>query len=124
MSSLSVSPSELEILRVAERAPATLAELASALRLSPGEIRLDVSDLKEKGLAELEGDAFLRVTPKGRDTYRLILKHPEVVEVPDARLDAEIDLDIAIEQALRKLNLAAPGNASEIVSPHGRSQAG
>ena len=113
MNSLTVSPTGVEILRAAQRSPASLAELASGLRLSPEELRLDIADLKDKGLAEMDDAAVVHITPKGLNAYKIILKRPDVIMTRDLRgtadgyfdvemAGANVDLDAAIDQVLTR----------------------
>jgi len=118
LGSLSLSPSSASLLeKVAEGRSASLAELSSDLRLSPVEIRSDILELEEKGLAALaasdDDSVVVHVTPKGKEAYHLITKHPQILETPVAAMD-EPDLDAAIELALERNRAGHSEYAAEI----------
>jgi len=115
MSLLSISPSGAQILeKVTKSSSATLAELASKLRLSPTEIRSDISELQQKGWAELDDDSVVvHVTPEGKNAYHLITKHPEIFEETLQMVDEE-DLDAALDRALEKNRAGHSENAAAV----------
>jgi DNA-binding Lrp family transcriptional regulator len=128
MNALSISPSAAALLeKVAEGSSATLAELASNLRLSPTEIRSDIVELQQKGWAALDDDSVVvHVTPEGKNANHLIVKHPEIFEKPVAAMDYqdpeifeqpvaamdEKDLDAAIDVALERNRAGHSENAA------------
>lgn len=110
MGSLNVSLSGAKILGdVAGGKVATVPELASKLRLTPTKIRLNLSELEQKGWAHLDADEAVHITPEGENAYAFITLHPEIIsERFEQPIETDIDLDAALEAALRQERTEQP----------------
>ena len=83
--------------------------LASGSLVSPGKVRTEVIRLKTRGLTEVDpspsGDV-VRITPQGIEFLQVLFKSPGRVAIltePLSREDLNLDLDSALDEAVRNL---------------------